>query len=259
MAWREATVLASRPHREVDRLITLFGPSLGRCEAVARGTRKPTSKLAASLEPFTGVRIELVPGRTWPTVIHVDVRAARRRLRSQLGGLAQAGFVVALAEALVRAEDRNPRLFTLVERELQRIDRSAGERLAPADALALALFTLRAVSAAGWRPDFDRCAVCHRPLGTGGAAFHGHPFGVAHGACLRGGVRVSPATRRYLTVRLARPTRTPIVVGRMAAREVGAIAASALTAVLERPLTATRFLRAMQRQRSGDSHRRLVS
>lgn len=259
MAWHEATVLTSRPHREVDRLITLFGPSLGRCEVLARGARKPTSKLAASLEPFTGVRIELVPGRTWPTVIHVDVRAARRRLRLQLGGLAQAGFVVALAEALVRAEDRNLRLFTLVERELQRIDRSAGERLVPADALALALLTLRALSVAGWRPDFDRCTVCRRPLGAAAAAFHGHPFGVAHVACRRGGVRVSSATRRYLTVRLSRPTRTPVVVGRIVAREVGAIASSALTAVLERPLAATRFLRAVMHQRGGDSHRRLVS
>lgn len=248
MALREATILASRPHREADRLLTLFGPSLGRRDAVARGARKATSKLAASLEPFTTVRVELVPGRTWPTVIHVEVLDPRRRLRQRLGGLAQAGFVTALAEALVRPEDRNPRLAALVVRELERIDAQSQQAVAPADALALALFSVRALTAAGWRPDLAYCAFCHRPLGSGPAVFSAHPFGLVHPGEARGTApRLSSATRRYLAARLSRQSRVPVVVRRHVARELGSFSTAALTAVLERPLPAARFLRLLAR------------
>lgn len=241
----DAVILVSRPHREADRLLTLFGPTLGRRDALARGARKGASKLAASLEPYATVRVELVPGRTWPTIIHADVVAARRRLRQRLGGLAQAGFVSAVAEALVRTDDRNPALAALVTRELARIDRTAGDVLSARDALAIALFTVRALAAAGWCPDLARCARCHRPLGSGPAAFSAHPFGLLHlGEAGRAPVRLSSATRRYVAARLSRPTQ-PQVVSRLVAREVGSFSASALTAVLEQPLPAARFLRAL--------------
>ncbi len=246
MERHEAVILRSRPYREHDRLLTLLSPTAGKRDVLARGSRKIVSKLAASLEPFGRVRVELVAGRSLAHCIGVEVLTPYARLRRSLPGLGQAGFVVAVADALTRSGDAEVRLYQLVVHELERIDRTPGTALRPRDSFALALFALRAVALAGWQPNLDACSVCHRPLGPEPAFFAAHPFGLTHRRC-RSDARlaVHPVTRRYLTARLARFSAVRAVVPRTVVREVGQLSLAALTAVAEQPVGARDFLRAL--------------
>lgn len=248
MERHEAIVLGRRAAREHDRLITLYGPHLGQREALARGSRRVTSKLAAGLEPFGRVLVDLVPGRRLTHLTGVQVLDPYPRLRQRIAGLVQAGVLAEVVLGLTRPGQRDPRLFRLLVRELERIDRRAAEGLTSADVFSLALFLLRTLSLAGWTPDLTHCALCHQPLGSTTARFLSHPFGLRHPTCRGGGPGppVQFATRRYLASRLQRLTGRPAVVPSGIVRELGALAIASLEAVLDRPIQSRRLLRVLQ-------------
>jgi hypothetical protein len=56
----EAIVLQKEPTQEFDAFYTLFTRDLGRLSVKAKSVRKPTSKLAAHLEPGLMTRVRLV-------------------------------------------------------------------------------------------------------------------------------------------------------------------------------------------------------
>lgn len=46
-------VLRQRKLGEADKVLTILTPNLGKLDAVAKGVRRPTSKLAGHVEPLT--------------------------------------------------------------------------------------------------------------------------------------------------------------------------------------------------------------
>src|SRR5690606_7475011 len=69
-------VLRRRDYKEFDRLYTLYTEDYGKIEAIARGSRKITSKLAGHLEPMSYSSFMLATGRAF------DVLATSVRISS---------------------------------------------------------------------------------------------------------------------------------------------------------------------------------
>ena len=57
-----AIVLRHRKLGEADKILTLFTPNYGKLDAVAKGVRRPTSKLAGHVEPLTYSSLLLARG-----------------------------------------------------------------------------------------------------------------------------------------------------------------------------------------------------
>ena len=48
----DAIVLSRFDYGEADRILTLITPDGGKLKAIAKGIRRPTSRIGGSLEPF---------------------------------------------------------------------------------------------------------------------------------------------------------------------------------------------------------------
>lgn len=59
----EAIVLRRTDYGEGDRIVNFLTPGLGKVSALARGVRKPASKLAGGIEPFSVVNVTLQKGK----------------------------------------------------------------------------------------------------------------------------------------------------------------------------------------------------
>ncbi len=57
-------VLARRDYQEADRIITVLTPDHGKVSLIAKGVRKPKSKLAAGIELFSVSELTFLPGRS---------------------------------------------------------------------------------------------------------------------------------------------------------------------------------------------------
>jgi DNA repair protein RecO len=68
----EAIILTVHPWKEADKRYVALTRDCGKVEFIGRGARKGKAKLAAHLEPFARVQLELVVGRRQTTVIGVE-------------------------------------------------------------------------------------------------------------------------------------------------------------------------------------------
>lgn len=59
----EAIVLRRTDYGEADRIVTMLTPELGRIGVLAKGVRKPSSKLAGGIEPFALLKVTVRKGR----------------------------------------------------------------------------------------------------------------------------------------------------------------------------------------------------
>ena len=72
----EGIVLRVQPWREYDRRYKMLTPEFGKIDFTGRGAQKEKAKLAAHLEPFAVVDVEIVRGRRSTTVISVERKQA---------------------------------------------------------------------------------------------------------------------------------------------------------------------------------------
>ena len=99
---------------EADRVLTLLSATRGKFKAIAKGVRKPTSRLGGGVEPFAELDLALITGRTFDTVTQVRSVRVWLGLRSRLGSAAVAWYVAELVERATSDEQPEPELYELL-------------------------------------------------------------------------------------------------------------------------------------------------
>lgn len=156
----DAIVLSRFDYAEADRILTLITPGLGKVRAIAKGIRRPSSRLGGSLEPFAELNLALAHGRTFDVVTQVAVVHPWLRLRDDLVSLGTASYLGELADGTL--EDRHPTepVYVLLKRAFGLLD----DGMAPMRVARW--FEMRLADEMGVRPEIDRCVECGRLLGA---------------------------------------------------------------------------------------------
>jgi DNA repair protein RecO (recombination protein O) len=238
----DAIVLSRFDYGEADRVLSLLTPGHGKVKVIAKGIRRPTSRLGGSLEPLAELRVALVRGRTFDVVTQVAILHSWLRLRDSLEATATAWYAAELADRSL--EERHPAepLYALLRRTYELLD--AG--LAPSRAARW--YEMRLADELGQRPEVDRCVECDRLVepdervrwvpALGGIVCARHP-GPGHdeAGISTGALRVLKAYQRMDVEGIA-ALRLPAGVE----REVEAAMRSFLAYALEREPRSRRFL-----------------
>lgn len=154
----DAIVLSRFDLGEADRVLTLITPAGGKLKAIAKGIRRPTSRLGGSLEPFAELTIDLARGRTFDIVTQVSVGHAWLRLRDDLESTATAWYLAELADRSLEERHAAEPLYALLRRAYELLD--AG--MAPGRVARW--FEMHLLDELGVRPEIDRCVECDRML-----------------------------------------------------------------------------------------------
>jgi len=110
----EAIIIKKTKLREADRILTLYTPHLGKIQAVARGVRRPRSKLAGHLELLTHSMVSLARGRNLDTVIGSQTINSFLPLKSDLWLTSCALYVIELINQFTADQDENYPLFQVL-------------------------------------------------------------------------------------------------------------------------------------------------
>jgi DNA repair protein RecO (recombination protein O) len=154
----DAIVLSRFDLGEADRVMTLITPGGGKLKAIAKGIRKPTSRLGGSLEPFAELQLALHRGRTFDVVTEVHVGHAWLRLRDSLESAATAWYLAELADRSLEERHAAEPLYSLLKRAYELLD--AG--MAPSRVARW--YEMHLADELGVRPELDRCVECDRML-----------------------------------------------------------------------------------------------
>ncbi len=150
----EAIVLRHADWGEADRLLWLFTREQGKLQAVAKGVRKPRSRKAGHLEPFTRVDLLLAHGRDLPIITQADARETYQALREDLIRVGYAAYVIELLDRFTYEEGENIALFRLLSETLSRIN------IENDPALAVRYYEVRLLDLVGFRPQLQQCVNC---------------------------------------------------------------------------------------------------
>jgi len=154
----DAIVLSRFDLGEADRVLTLITPASGKLKVIAKGIRRPTSRLGGSLEPFAELTVALARGRTFDIVTQVSVGHAWLRLRDDLESTATAWYLAELADRSLEERHAAEPLYSLLRRAYELLD--AG--MAPGRVARW--YEMHLLDELGVRPEVDRCAECDRML-----------------------------------------------------------------------------------------------
>lgn len=159
----DAIVLSRFDLGEADRVLTLITPGIGKLKAIAKGIRRPTSRVGGSLEPFAELNVALARGRTFDVVTQVSVGHAWLNLRDSLESTATAWYIAELADRSLEERHAAEPLYGLLRRAYELLD--AG--MAPGRVARW--YEMHLADELGVRPEVDRCVECDRMLESGEA------------------------------------------------------------------------------------------
>src|SRR5215510_1918233 len=101
-----AVILRKLDYGEADRIFTLLTRSHGKVGAIAKGVRRPESRLAPSLELYSHVDVLLAKGRGELDVVAQVQRLPGTRMAGEVERMSHAALIAELAERV--CEDRHP-------------------------------------------------------------------------------------------------------------------------------------------------------
>jgi len=154
----EAIVLRQYPLFEADRIIVLLTRDLGTLRAVARGVRKPRSRMAACLEPLNHINLQFYAreGAELSRIWNCEMVHSFLGKRPTLDRICGFSYFAELVQELAPENNPNPLLFRLLLAVLQ-----AGEINGVQEGL-VRYFEVWALKLNGWLPNYDYCSGCGR-------------------------------------------------------------------------------------------------
>jgi DNA repair protein RecO (recombination protein O) len=154
----EAIVIGRLDLGEADRIFTLMSRERGKIRVIAKGVRRPSSRMAPHLEYFTRCRLMLAQGRDLDVVTSAETIVAMPALRTDLGLFGHASYAAEMLSRLTEDEQELPEAFGLLAHTLSLL----GDGVEPS--LVLRHFDLGLFTLLGFRPELYRCVVCRQPL-----------------------------------------------------------------------------------------------
>jgi DNA repair protein RecO (recombination protein O) len=151
-------VLRQRRLGEADKIITLFTPNLGKLDAVAKGVRRPRSKLGGHVEPLTYTSFMLARGRDLDIVTQAQTIEVFPTLREDLERTGRALYAAELVDRFTPERQESYQVFRLFLETLRRL--ATEDRLD----ITLRLFEMRLLGYLGYQPQTEECVVCGATL-----------------------------------------------------------------------------------------------
>lgn len=155
-----AISLKATPFKETDQVVAFYSAEHGELRAIAKGVKKPTSKLAGSCEPLTLNQIYLAKGKNLHTVCHYERVESFSNLRQDLERLAVGTTCTDVVRFLGRENDPDSQMvYHLLAQTLTQLDNLQVPWIQTS--LEYHLHMLRL---AGYLPVFTHCVTCHEGL-----------------------------------------------------------------------------------------------
>ncbi len=188
----EAVVVRRRNFLEKDRILTLFSREEGKIEVVAKGARRPGSKLSYLCDIGLVGTFRLHRAKTLDLVEEITPLFLPERARGEFARAQKLGFLFKLVDRLYHSGDPHPVTFKILCLTVTGIS----ERDYP---LIFLTFILRMLDDLGLRPELYRCVECHKKIASSEKLVFSLRSGLAHQSCTRGeSEKISPADVKLL-------------------------------------------------------------
>ncbi|MDP6065572.1 MAG: DNA repair protein RecO [SAR202 cluster bacterium] len=173
----QGVVLKQTPIGEADRVLSIFTRDLGKVRVVARGVRKPRSKLAGHLEPLSHVAISVSRGRSLDPIKEAETVRSFRGVRENLQLVSEAVYLAELVESFSAEDQSSPLVYRLLLGALDWLETNGDSRGL------MRYFEVRLLGESGFGPELHSCVECRATLEPGDYLYSSEVGGVLCDDC----------------------------------------------------------------------------
>lgn len=150
----DALILGARPLGEADRIVRLLTREFGKLDAVAKGARRPKSRIGGRLEIAGRVEMMLHRGRSLDVIVSAEERSHRWTALVEPERFAVASLALERVDVLCEPGEPLPEIFDLLDSSLDAIAKSERPHRF------IARYSLRLLDLLGSMPPAERCCLC---------------------------------------------------------------------------------------------------
>ncbi|MFV8826689.1 DNA repair protein RecO [Alkalihalobacterium sp. APHAB7] len=150
----EGIVIRTSDYGESNKIVTLFTREMGKIGVMARGAKKPKSRLAAVSQLFIYGTFLVQKSSGLGTLQQGEIIQSYREVRNDLLRASYASYIVELTDKLTNDRERNPFLFELLMQTLHYIDEEVDPEIL------VRLYEVKMLFVAGIGPQLNNCASC---------------------------------------------------------------------------------------------------
>ena len=243
----EAIVLRRLNVGEADKLLVLFTPTLGKVRAIARGARRPKSRLGGHLEVPCHCTLMLARGQNLDIVTQAQTIESFLPLRSDLRRSSQALYAAELVEQLTAEHGEGHAVYGLLLETLRRLCQDTNQELV------MRHFELNLLTHLGYRPQLYSCLECRAALKPALNFFSPHLGGVlcpACGGCLPDARPISPNAVKAMRFMAESPypQASRLRMGRELSEEIEGLLRRYILYLLEHEVKSVQFLDLLRRE-----------
>ncbi|MFW0780517.1 DNA repair protein RecO [Rossellomorea marisflavi] len=166
----EGIVIRTNDYGETNKIVTVFSREFGKVGLMARGAKKPNSRLSAISQLFTYGYFMYIKGNGLGTLQQGEMVESLRHIREDLFKTSYATYMVELLDKATEDRKPNPFLFELVHQSLHYLDDEVDPEIL------VHIFEMKMLPVLGLYPNLDGCSVCGEKEGTFSFSFRENGF-----------------------------------------------------------------------------------
>lgn len=150
----EGIVIRTIDYGETNKIVTLYTREFGKIGMVARGAKKPKSRLTAISQLFIYGNFLFQKGTGLGTLQQGEIINSFKEVRNDLFRASYASYIVELTDKLTEEKERNPFLFELLFQTLSFLN----EEMDPE--ILTRIYEVKMLQVAGIAPQLNCCVSC---------------------------------------------------------------------------------------------------
>jgi len=161
----DAINLKNYPLNDNDSIVVMFSKTKGLIKAVAKGAKKPKSKLGARIQSFVANKLMLSEGKNLDTIIEAQSHNTFYKLRYDLDKLSYSMYVAELVNNFCsndyNKDENYAEIYDLIYTTYEKIAQSTTKE----EILLTSLkFQIKLMNFLGWGLDFEYCSKCQKNI-----------------------------------------------------------------------------------------------
>ncbi|MBP1968697.1 DNA repair protein RecO (recombination protein O) [Virgibacillus natechei] len=150
----DGIIIKTQDYGETNKIVTIFSKKLGKFSAIARGAKKPKSRMAAVTQPFIYGEFFVYVNSGLSTMQQGEVLHSFRAIREDIIKTAYTAYITELTDKLM--EFQNPDIYIYGEL-IQSMDWISEQEDAD---IPIMMYELKLFEKGGFAPTVDRCVNC---------------------------------------------------------------------------------------------------
>lgn len=156
----DAINIKSYPLGDFDNIVVMFSKDYGLIKGIAKGAKRPKSKLGARIQMLVANKLMLKSGKTFDTIVEASALNTFNKTRYDLDKLTFSMYLTELVGAFCKGEEnfeKNAEIYTLLYQALENIAQSENKIGVVLNTIK---FQLKFMDLIGLAPEFNYCLRC---------------------------------------------------------------------------------------------------